>query len=113
MRGLRRSVKLVIASLGLTLVVILLAILEDKCDTYDPISFILVSMPWSAQTSDYDQPAEHEGIIVVPAMDRDNVSWITDELPEYGRVSPRNFDMLKLILQMAVCDLLCRRAQRW
>lgn len=84
MRVLRKSVKIAIASLCLTLALILLAILEDKCDTYDPITFILVSMPWSAQSFDYDQPPQHAdaGIIVVHAMDRDDVSWITEELPE-------------------------------
>jgi hypothetical protein len=82
MRGLRRSVKIGIALLALTLSAILLAILEDKCDTYDPISFILVSMSLSAQSFDYDKPTQDAGIIVVPAMNRDNVSWITEELPE-------------------------------
>ena len=83
MRGLRRGVKIVILTLGLTLAAILLAVLEDKCATYDPWSFFLDSLPWS-ENSPFDEinPVRHEGIIVVPTLHPDDVSWIADELPE-------------------------------
>jgi hypothetical protein len=81
--GLRRGVKIVLVTLGLTVAAILLAVLEDKCETYDLWSFFLDSLPWS-EKSPFDDvnPVQHEGIIVVPTMYPEEVSWIADELPE-------------------------------
>ncbi|KAK5051886.1 hypothetical protein LTR84_002689 [Exophiala bonariae] len=83
--GLRRGVKIVIVTLGLTVVAILLAVLEDKCETYDPWSFFLDSLPWSEKSpfDDVVNPVQHQGIIVVPTLHPDEVSWIADELPEW------------------------------
>ena len=68
---------------GLT---ITLLVLEDKCETYDPVGFIQASMPWW-QHDEYDQPLPLGGrtrdkIIVVPTMEGADVSWVMDELPE-------------------------------
>jgi len=69
---------LLIASVGL------LAILEDKCDIYDPVSFLEASIPGSAHGSDDEMPLYDTGaedkIIVVPAGMEDDTSWITQEL---------------------------------
>ena len=63
-----------------------LLVLEDKCETYDPVGFIQASVPWW-QHDEYDQPFPLGGrtrdkIIVVPALEGTDVSWVTDELPE-------------------------------
>ncbi|KAK5082953.1 hypothetical protein LTR05_006835 [Lithohypha guttulata] len=74
------------ALLFIGLVVILL-VLEDKCETYDPVGYVQASIPWF---QDYRPP--HSGpvggeiadkILVVPALEEDDVSWVTDELKDW------------------------------
>ncbi len=69
--------------LGLTIV---LLVLEDKCETYDPVGYVQASIPWW-ESDEYDQPlplggSTRDKIIVVPAMEDANVSWVTNELSE-------------------------------
>lgn len=74
------------ALLFIGLVVILL-VLEDKCETYDPVGYVQASIPWFQ-----DRKLPHSGpvggevadkILVVPALEEDDISWVTDELKEY------------------------------
>lgn len=83
MRGLRRSFRIVVFTVALTTAAILLTVLEDKCDTYDPVSYIMDSLPWlGTDPLDDINLTKNQGIIVVPTMHPDDVSWIADELPE-------------------------------
>lgn len=66
--------------------IIILLVLEDKCETYDPVAYIQASIPWWQSDAD-EQPLPLGGrkgdkIIVVPAMEDDDVSWVTNELSE-------------------------------
>lgn len=66
--------------------VIVTLVLEDKCETYDPVGYIQASVPWLQ--SDDEQPAPlgeagpEDKIIVVPSLEEEDVSWVTDELSE-------------------------------
>lgn len=73
------------AALFVGLVIILL-VLADKCETYDPVGYMQASIPWW-QSSENDQPLPLGGrtrdkIIVVPAKEDADVSWVTDDLSE-------------------------------
>lgn len=66
---------------------ILLLVLRDKCETYDPISYLHASIPW-LKVGDAQQNPALEGviqdkIIVVPSLEEENASWIADELPDW------------------------------
>ena len=83
------SVRLkIVAGITLTIgLVIILLVIEDKCETYDPIGYIQASIPW-LQTED-DQPlplggriGDRDKIIVVPSREEEDASWVTDELSE-------------------------------
>ncbi|KAK5188912.1 hypothetical protein LTR47_011216 [Exophiala xenobiotica] len=67
---------------------ILLAVLEDKCETYRPFSFIEASIPWLKTGREAQLPvlvdARAQGkIIVVPALQEENVSWVLEDLPDW------------------------------
>lgn len=72
---------------GLVLLVvttILSLVLSDKCETYDPWSYIQAL--WSEQ-EDLIQPLSLHGrvqdkIIVVAKLKKEDVSWITEDLAE-------------------------------
>jgi len=73
------------AALFLGLIVVLL-VLIDKCETYQPVNYIQASLPWWQSTED-DQPPPLGGrirdkIIVVPAREDTDVSWVTEDLSE-------------------------------
>jgi len=64
----------------------IILVLEDKCETYDPVGYVQASIPWW-QSDERDQPLPLGGraadkIIVVPTMEHVNVSWVTTELSE-------------------------------
>lgn len=68
-------------------IVIVLLVLEDKCETYDPVGYIQASIPW-AEYEEFLQPPPlaadvGDKIIVVPALEEDDVSWVREELSEY------------------------------
>lgn len=90
--------KLILAFVALITLTILLAVLEDKCETYDPVSYVQALIPWfhSEQPAPIGSKAGDK-IIVVPALETDDVSWVVEELPEYARLSTE-FDH-KLTLQ--------------
>jgi hypothetical protein len=77
-------IKTVLALVSIVTTTILLAVLWDKCETYDPISFIEASLHQSESPSILSTSGStwRDKIIVVPARDTDNVSWVGDELPE-------------------------------
>ena len=65
--------------------VIVLLVLEDKCETYDPIAYIQASIPWPQGEDEQPLPVGGEvedKIVVVPLLEEEDVSWVTDELPE-------------------------------
>jgi len=81
-----RIIKPVIWLVLLVTTAVLLLVLEDKCETYDPLAYIEASIPWS-KSAHYSEPApynvgQHDKIIVVAALEEQDVSWIPDDLPE-------------------------------
>lgn len=66
--------------------VIILLVLEDKCETYDPIGYLQASIPWE-QDVESASPAsvggfQRDQILVVPSLEEEDVSWVVNELPE-------------------------------
>lgn len=66
---------------------ILVLVIEDKCETYDPVSYVQASIPW-LEVEDDDQPPALGGtiqdkIVVVPSLEEEDVSWVIEELPEW------------------------------
>lgn len=65
---------------------ILLVVLEDKCETYDPVSYVQASIPWFQEDEDIQPIAlggdAEDKLVVVPALEEDDVSWVTEDLPE-------------------------------
>lgn len=59
-------------------------VIEDKCETYNPLSYI---QAWFSGESDDQPPALGEPIgdkiIVVPTLEEEDVSWVGDELPDW------------------------------
>lgn len=80
---LRLRVKLLVI-LALTVTnMILLAIVKPKQDPYDLVSFIKASVGWSARyppDEDTHTPA-WDKIVVTPARDVDDISWLAEDLP--------------------------------
>lgn len=63
-------------------------VLEDKCKTYDPVSYIQAWLLWDEQ-EDHLEPVNAHGkgkaedkIIVVAKLKEEDVSWITVDLAE-------------------------------
>ena len=77
--------KILLGTISLTALVIIALVLEDKCETYDPLSSLQASIPWLAsgeeQPTSLGRPIE-DRIIVVPALEDDDISWVKDELSE-------------------------------
>ncbi len=79
--------RLLVVFLLLLTAAFLLAVLEDKCETYRPFSFIAASIPWfktgrEARRSVLVDAEVQDKIIVVPALEEENVSWVLEDLPE-------------------------------
>jgi len=66
--------------------IILLLVMEDKCETYDLSGFIWASVTqWMGDEQRQPLPlpgGPRDKMIVVSAMEDADVSWVTDELPE-------------------------------
>lgn len=66
--------------------VILTLVLEDKCETYDPLGYIQASIPWMQVEAVQPFPLGgrvEDKIIVVPSLEDEDVTWVTDELPDW------------------------------
>lgn len=80
----------VIAGTALLLgLVILGLVLEDKTETYHPLSYLSVAIPWLRCDDSQRTPVVASGnvqpgdkIVVVPSLEEEDVSWVADELPE-------------------------------
>ena len=79
--------KFLAGALLLVGVIILTLVIEDKCETYNPVGFVQASIPW-LQTEEQPLPIDSYGlaardkIIVVPALEEEDVSWVSEELSE-------------------------------
>lgn len=65
--------------------VIVLLVIEDKCETYDPVGYVQASIPWNRHEDVQPPPLGNQvkdKIIVVPALEEDDISWVTEELTE-------------------------------
>ncbi|KAK5202601.1 hypothetical protein LTR41_011655 [Exophiala xenobiotica] len=87
MRRLIRT-KLLVTFILLMLNSILLAIVKTKQDPYDLISFLKASAsaPWSRaplRGAKEDLSCSKDKIVVTPARDVDDISWIERELPDW------------------------------
>lgn len=90
-------IKLVAAFVLLVLVTMGLMVLEDKCETYDPLSYVQSSIPWLERENLNFRPGGSvpgDKIVVIPAMEKDDTSWVAEELPDWQRaiylVNPSN-----------------------
>lgn len=67
--------------------IIIVLVLEDKCETYDPVGYIQASIPWGQEEEAGPPPLvggePKDQIIVIPSLEEEDTSWVTDELPEY------------------------------
>lgn len=73
-------------SIALIISIILVTILEDEAETYDPLAYLEASLPWSQLEHNKIQTQPElveDKIIVIPAMPGDDTTWVENELPEY------------------------------
>ena len=80
---LRLKVKLLIILVLVVVNTILLAIVKPKQAPYDLISFIKASIFWQSSYSTDAHDEDWDKVIVTPARDVDDVSWIAQDLPGY------------------------------
>lgn len=67
--------------------VIVLVVLADKCETYDPVGYLQATAIQWWERNENEQPLPLGGkardkIIVVPAKEDADVSWVTNDLSE-------------------------------
>lgn len=65
--------------------VIILLVIEDKCETYDPVGYVQASIPWNDDEEAQATPLRNQvkdKIIVVPVLEDDDISWLEEELTE-------------------------------
>jgi hypothetical protein len=91
---------------------ILALVLADKCDTYNPLAYILASISW-LHRDNIGQPKAvgslvGDKIVVIPALVTDDMSWVTTELPDWQRaiyiVNPAN-DTLGVTADLSTSQL--------
>jgi len=79
---------LVSALLCVIAITIFLFGLEEKFEIYDPISYIQSSIPWLSREEmpleDADSWFVEDKIIVIPAMEDQDTSWVAEDLPQYA-----------------------------
>lgn len=80
---LRLKVKLLIILILVVVNTILLAIVKPKQAPYDLISFIKASIFWQSSYSTDAHDEDWDKVIVTPARDVDDVSWVAQDLPGY------------------------------
>jgi Protein of unknown function (DUF3431) len=73
------------ALLGVIAITIYL-IVEEKFEIYDPLSYIQSSIPWLSREEmpleDADSWFVGDKIIVIPAMENQDTSWVAEDLPQ-------------------------------
>lgn len=79
--------KALAGSVSFVVIFVLLLVLEDKCETYGPASYVQASIPWFKAKDNYKSSVldetKDDKIIVVPSLEREDVSWVVNELPEW------------------------------
>ncbi|KAK5195328.1 hypothetical protein LTR47_010899 [Exophiala xenobiotica] len=78
---LRLKVKLLIIMVLVVVNTILLAIVKPKQAPYDLTSFIKASIFWPSSYSTEAHDEDWDKVIVTPARDVDDISWIAQDLP--------------------------------
>lgn len=80
---LRLKVKLLIILVLVVVNTILLATVRPKQAPYDLISFVKASIFWPSSYSTDAHNVDWDKVVVTPARDIDDVSWIAQDLPRY------------------------------
>ena len=78
--------KLMATLLALTTVAIMVSVLKDKFETYDPLGYMQASITCFQRNYCREvkpiASAVEDKILVIPAMESVDMSWVVEELPE-------------------------------